>query len=125
MIFVAVGTQKFQMNRLLEEIDNCIEGRDITEKVFAQIGNSTYHPKNYEYSTFLCKEDFEERVKECNLLITHSGVATIITGLKFDKPVIVVPRYFLTAIVRALEASQAMGRASADRRRGASPMRLR
>ena len=41
MIFVAVGTQKFQMNRLLEEIDNCIEGRDITEKVFAQIGNST------------------------------------------------------------------------------------
>lgn len=92
MIFVAVGTQKFQMNRLLKEIDNCIEGRDITEKVFAQIGNSTYHPKNYEYSAFLCKEDFEERVKECNLLITHSGVATIITGLKFDKPVIVVPR---------------------------------
>lgn len=92
MIFVVVGTQKFQMNRLLKEIDNCIEGRDITEKVFAQIGNSTYHPKNYEYSTFLCKEDFEERVKECNLLITHSGVATIITGLKFDKPVIVVPR---------------------------------
>ena len=92
MIFVAVGTQKFQMNRLLKEIDNCIEGRDITEKVFAQIGNSTYQPKNYEYSTFLGKEDFEERVKECNLLITHSGVATIITGLKFDKPVIVVPR---------------------------------
>lgn len=30
MIFVAVGTQKFQMNRLLKEIDNCIEGRDIT-----------------------------------------------------------------------------------------------
>lgn len=29
------------------------------------------------------------------------------------------------AIVRALEASQAMGRASADRRRGATPMRLR
>lgn len=29
------------------------------------------------------------------------------------------------SIVRALEASQAMGRASADRRRGASPMRLR
>ena len=92
MIFVAVGTQKFQMNRLLKEIDNCIESRDITEKVFAQIGNSTYQPKNYEYSTFLCKADFEERVKECNLLITHSGVATIITGLKFDKPVIVVPR---------------------------------
>ena len=92
MIFVAVGTQKFQMNRLLKEIDNCIESRDITEKVFAQIGNSTYQPKNYEYSTFLCKEHFEERVKECNLLITHSGVATIITGLKFDKPVIVVPR---------------------------------
>lgn len=92
MIFVAVGTQKFQMNRLLKEIDNCIERGDITESVFAQIGNSSYQPKNYKYSTFLCKEDFEKRVKECSLLITHSGVATIIIGLKFGKPVIVVPR---------------------------------
>lgn len=63
MIFVAVGTQKFQMNRLLEEIDNCIEGRDITEKVFAQIGNSTYHPKNYEYSTFYARRTLKNELK--------------------------------------------------------------
>ena len=37
MIFVAVGTQKFQMNRLLKGIDNCIEDRDITEKVLLKL----------------------------------------------------------------------------------------
>jgi len=31
-------------------------------------------------------------IKSCNLLITHSGVGTIIEGLNFGKPVIVFPR---------------------------------
>lgn len=92
MIFVAVGTQKFQMNRLLKEVDMCVEQKDIDEEVFAQIGNSTYLPKNFKYSRFLSKDDFNNKIKNCNLLITHSGVATIIAGLRYNKPVIVVPR---------------------------------
>lgn len=92
MIFVAVGTQKFQFNRLLHLIDNLIASKIIKEEIFAQIGNSDYEPQNYKYKNFLNKDEFENNVKQCDVLITHSGVATIITGLKYEKKIIVVPR---------------------------------
>ena len=57
MIFVTLGSQKFQFNRLLIEIDRLIEEKKITEEVFAQIGYSDYKPRNYEYKEFL------ERIK--------------------------------------------------------------
>ena len=46
MIFITVGSQKFQFNRLLEQIDLLIENKIIKEEVFAQIGSSDYIPKN-------------------------------------------------------------------------------
>lgn len=93
MIFIAVGTQKFQLNRLLKQIDQLIKDNKITgDNVFAQTGNSDYIPQNYKYAKFLGKEDFEKYIRECSLLITHSGVGTIITGMKYGKPVIVYPR---------------------------------
>lgn len=92
MIFVTLGTQKFQFDRLLKYIDEQIENGKIKEKVFAQIGNSTYQPKNYEYKDFLDKTEFNEMIKESSLIITHSGVGTIIASINENKPVIVVPR---------------------------------
>jgi Uncharacterized conserved protein len=92
MIYVAVGTQKFQFDRLLKTIDNLISNGVITEEVFAQTGNCIYKPVNYSYKEFLSKEEFDNYIHRCDLLITHSGVATIIAGLRYNKPVIVMPR---------------------------------
>lgn len=92
MIFVVVGTQKFQLNRLLKEIDVQIEKGIIKEEVFAQIGNSDYQPKHYKFKKFIDKDEFEKTMEECTILITHSGVGTIISGLNHSKPVIVYPR---------------------------------
>ena len=92
MIFVALGTQKFQFNRLLQMVDKLFDEGKIDEPVYAQIGNSDYIPRNFEYSLFLDKNEFDNKIKSCDVLITHSGVATIIAGLKNEKKVIVVPR---------------------------------
>ena len=92
MIFVAVGTQKFQLNRLLKAIDDLIGQGQLTDEVFAQTGHSDYVPRNYSYQNFLSKDDFHDCISRCDLMITHSGVATIIAGLKLQKPVVVVPR---------------------------------
>ena len=91
MVFVAVGTQKFQLNRLLKAVDDLVEA-GLLEDVFAQTGHSDYVPRNYRYQDFLSRDDFQSCISRCDLLITHSGVATIIAGLKLRKPVIVVPR---------------------------------
>ena len=58
MIFVTVGSQKFQFNRLLKEIDKLIQNGKIKEDVFAQIGVSDYKPKNYEYVDFMSQDEF-------------------------------------------------------------------
>lgn len=92
MIFVSLGTQKFQFNRLLQMMDQLITDGKITESVFAQTGNSDYLPQHFQYASFLDKSAFENKIRECDVLITHSGVATIIAGLKNEKKVIVVPR---------------------------------
>lgn len=92
MIFVAVGTQKFPFHRLLRSVDEIV-GRGVEqEEVFAQIGYSNYMPLNYKYTEFLSGEEYSRYIRECSLMITHSGVATIIAGLRNKKPVIVMPR---------------------------------
>lgn len=92
MIFVALGTQKFPLDRLLIEVDEILEKKTVTDEVFAQIGNSNYKPRNYKYADFLTKDEFEGKIAECSLLITHSGVSTIMTGISHGKPTIVYPR---------------------------------
>ena len=92
MIFVTVGSQKFQFNRLLKEIDRLIENEEIEEEVIAQIGVSDYKPKKYKYYDFLNREQFTEYMKKCNLVITHAGTGAIITALKNNKKVIAIPR---------------------------------
>jgi len=92
MIFVTVGTHTQPFNRLLQKIDELVEKGIIKEKVIAQIGYSTYKPKNYEYFTFTSEEKILELNKKAKLIITHAGVGSIITALRFRKPIIVVPR---------------------------------
>lgn len=92
MIFVTLGTQKFQFNRLLKYIDEKKKSGEINEEVFAQIGNSDYIPTNYKFKDFLNKDEFEDYIKKADLVITHSGVGTIISAININKPVIVVPR---------------------------------
>lgn len=92
MIFVVLGTQKFQCNRLLRLIDDMAENGLIDEEVYAQKGHSDYEPKNYTAVDFMGKEEFDNKVEACSILITHSGVGTILTGINCCKPVIVFPR---------------------------------
>ncbi|MFJ6412492.1 PssE/Cps14G family polysaccharide biosynthesis glycosyltransferase [Terribacillus saccharophilus] len=92
MIFVTVGTQKFPFNRLFKELDILIDDGIITEEVYAQIGYSTYQPKNYTAIKLLDESSMINKIKESSIVITHAGTSSIIKSLKLDKKVIVVPR---------------------------------
>lgn len=92
MIFVSVGTQKFQFNRLIKAIDNLALSGELSDRIIAQIGYCNYSPKSIEFYSFLSPEDFERNINMCDIVVTHSGVGTIVKGLKAGKPVIVVPR---------------------------------
>jgi UDP-N-acetylglucosamine transferase subunit ALG13 len=92
MIFVTLGSQKFQFNRMLVEIDKLIEEGKITDEVFAQIGASDYKPRKFKYKDFLTQDEFKDYMKNANLVITHAGTGAIVTALKNDKLVIAIPR---------------------------------
>ena len=92
MIFVILGTQKFQLNRLLKKLDQYIAQGLLQDEVIAQIGYSDYLPKNYKYYEFLNKEEFDKMISKADIVITHSGVGSIIDALNWHKPVIVFPR---------------------------------
>lgn len=92
MIFVTLGTQKFQMNRLVKAIDELSEKNVVPDEFFIQTGASTYKPKHCKYVDFMDSKEYAKKIQECDLLITHAGVGTIITGKNANKPVIVVPR---------------------------------
>jgi len=92
MIFLIIGTQKFQFNRLLKQVDGLVKNGLIDAPVIAQTGNSDYTPRHYSYSRFYDKNEFEKYVEEAEMIITHSGVGAIMTAVKRKKKIVVVPR---------------------------------
>lgn len=92
MIFVILGSQKFQFNRLLEYMDQLIKDNELNQSVFAQTGFSDYVPENFDYKDFLSQEEFDYYIKKASLIITHSGTGSIVNALKTNKKVIAVPR---------------------------------
>lgn len=92
MIFVTLGSQKFQFDRLLQKLDDMVENNIITEKIIAQIGASTYLPQHYEYVRFMDREQFAETMDQCDIVITHGGTGVIISAVKKGKKVIAIPR---------------------------------
>lgn len=64
-IFITLGSQKFQFNRLLKAVDElCEKGTVDAEDVFAQIGYSDYLPKNFSYKKFL--DAMTQKISEVN-----------------------------------------------------------
>lgn len=92
MIFITLGSQKFQFNRLLKAVDDLVQRKIIKEDVFAQIGYSDYQPQNYSYKKFLDRDEFARMEEKSEIVITHGGTGAIIGAVKKDKKVIAVPR---------------------------------
>ncbi len=92
MIFVTLGTNDESFERLLKAIDKEIEKGIIKEKVIVQAGCTKYTSKNMEIFDLISRDEFEKYIEECDLLITHGGVGSILTGINKGKKIIAVPR---------------------------------
>lgn len=93
MIFVIVGSQKFPFDRLIREVDRLNSNGIIRDEVVAQIGVCGFEPEHLQWQRFMDKQVFDSYIERCDLLITHAGEGSIMTGLLKGKKVIAVPRY--------------------------------
>ena len=92
IIFITLGSQKFQFNRLLKAVDDLVKKDVVKEKVFAQIGYSDYMPQHFEYKQFLDRHEYLDMEEKADIIIAHGGTGAIIGAVKKGKKVIAVPR---------------------------------
>ena len=88
MIFITVGSQ-LPFDRLISKLDEYYQSSD---DVFAQVGQLKIEPKNISYTEFLKPNEVNELYKKSSLVIAHAGMGSILTALKYKKPIIIVPR---------------------------------
>jgi len=92
LIFVTLGTQDKDFSRLLKIVEDEIKNKNIKEEVIVQSGHTKYESEHMKIFDYVSSKDFEKYVKECNTLITHGGVGSIMSGIKNNKKVIACPR---------------------------------
>ena len=92
MIFVSLGTQDKSFTRLVEKIEELKKSGKIKEEVVVQLGSTQYKSEYIKCIDFMSMEEFDKYLQNSRYLITHGGVGTILTALKYNKKVIAVPR---------------------------------
>ena len=92
MIFVTLGTNDKSFKRLLDAFEKEIELGNIKDKVIVQSGFTKYNSKKMKVIDLMSMSEFNKYIKECDLLVTHGGVGTILDGLKLGKKIIAFPR---------------------------------
>lgn len=92
MILVALGTQDKPFTRLLDQVQKEIDNGNIKDKVVVQAGCTKYESEDMEIFDLIPMDEFDKLMSECDLLITHGGVGSIVSGLNKNKKVIAVAR---------------------------------
>ena len=90
MIFVTVGTQ-LPFDRLVGSIDHWAADHQ-NHKVIAQIGPSNFRSDNIDCRAFVGADEFRSLVEDCDVLVAHAGIGSILTALDLGKPALVMPR---------------------------------
>jgi len=89
MIFVTVGTQ-LPFDRLVKTVDAWNVAKEV--ELYLQIGPSEYKPQNAEFSEFLEPAKADQLFKQAEIIISHAGMGSILTALRYQKPIIIMPR---------------------------------
>lgn len=93
MLFVTVGSQKFQFDRLLQAVDALVASGAVEGGAFAQTGACSYIPESFPSEPFLDRERFGELMDGSDVVVTHGGTGAIIGAVKRGKKVVAVPRF--------------------------------
>ena len=94
MIFVTVGTQDKEFVRLIKKIDELVTLGKIQDQVIVQAGHTKYESNRIKILNYIPFNEFNDYLKQADVIISHGGVGSILNGVKQLKPVIAVPRLY-------------------------------
>ncbi len=94
MIFLTIGTHE-PFDRLVRAVDEWCAAAGTGALVFGQIAGphpGGYQPRNFQWVARLDPQDYERRIAEARLIVSHAGMGSILTALHHAKPIVVMPR---------------------------------
>lgn len=91
-LFVPLGTQKFPFNRLVKALNGLVSsGIYAPQEIVMQ--STIYEEKPlFTHHEIIPLEVFNSYLDNAEVIITHSGVNSIISTMNRQKPLVVVPR---------------------------------
>ncbi|MBD9503589.1 glycosyl transferase family 28 [Pseudomonas sp. PDM17] len=94
-IFVTVGTQ-LPFPRLIKRIDELASSPQGASFYFsAQVGNDPEPYNTIQTKSFLDEEEYDLALKDCDLIISHAGMGTLLSAKERNIPLLIVPRNHL------------------------------
>ena len=90
MIFVTVGTQ-LPFDRMVAAVDTWRRDNPAVS-VFAQVGDSQLDTLSIEHRDFVPPSEAKRLIVQSELIIAHAGMGSILTALRFGKPILIMPR---------------------------------
>jgi UDP-N-acetylglucosamine transferase subunit ALG13 len=91
LILLTVGSM-FPFDRLVQAVDELVAAGKIEDDVHAQIGTGRYEPRAMPFDRFLDKPQFDALLRRASCIVSHAGIGSIATALKYEKPMLVLPR---------------------------------
>lgn len=94
MIFVSLGTHERPFFRLVKEIDRLSCEGLIKDRIFVQLGFTSYRFKSplIRAEKYVEQKKFDMLFKGADAIITHGGSGNILEAISQGKPVVAVPR---------------------------------
>ncbi|SNS14417.1 UDP-N-acetylglucosamine transferase subunit ALG13 [Noviherbaspirillum humi] len=90
MIFLTVGTQ-LPFDRLVAAVDDWAALNPEVE-LFGQIGAGDYKPLHFRHADYLTPEAADNHFRRASLIVSHAGMGSILTALKYRKSILMLPR---------------------------------
>ena len=92
MIFVTVGTEKFQFDRLLKIVEGAVLTDRIPGDVIIQRGKSKRLATPFQQEEYYPFEKIVNFMSAADIIISHAGIGTTLLSLKLGKIPILFPR---------------------------------
>ncbi len=92
MILVILGTQDKSFHRLLDAVEREITEGHIKDQVIVQAGYTKYQSNHMKIFDLIPMKKFDDLIDQSDLIITHGGVGSIMSGLRHQKKIIAVAR---------------------------------
>ena len=91
-LFVPLGTQKFPFNRLILALNKLIEQKKYQPNDILVQSTIFDIEVNCNHVGLIPINEFNQYMEKAEVIVTHSGVNSIISSMKLQKPLIIVPR---------------------------------